>query len=166
MALEDNFRGMAFGTADWKFVEPFVRYWIRVVFRFVVPHGRTRPRQTDLHDLHGDAIGEIRRHLGYSRGFLWSHKKWNSQAIKNRLDLERVAHAPYDTELNQFAVFGIIGIGVGKIVSSRIAELRRFVLEENGRRHKRRRGCRLLGLVFSLQSAMRKFLRECLFRKV
>src|SRR5258705_12731638 len=135
---------MAFGTADGKFVEAFVRYWIWIVFGFVVPHGWTSPGNTDLHDLYGDAIGEIRCHLGYSRGFLWSHKKWNSPAIENRLDLERVAHAPYDTELNQFAVFGVRGIGIGKIVSGGIAEFRRFVLEESGRRYERRRGCRLL----------------------
>src|ERR1019366_7398331 len=115
-------------------------------------HGRPSPGQTDSHDLHADSIREIRGHPLHARRFLRSHEKWNSQPIKNRLYLERVAHAPYGAELNQFAVFvvgriGVVrGIGLGKIVSDRNAELRRFGLEESWRRLKRRRSSWLLVL--------------------
>src|SRR6266849_972732 len=156
---------MAFGTADRKLVEFFILFWSRIVLRLVAPHGRPSPGQTYLHDLHADPVGEIRGHPVHARSFLWSHEEWNSQPIKNRLYLDGVAHAPYGAELNQFAVFlvrirVVRRIGVGKIVTSRIAEFRRFVLEESWRRLKlqrlklrRSRWLLVLYLCLSLQPA-------------
>src|SRR5712692_8956008 len=88
---------MAFGTTDHKLVEFVILFWSRIVLRLVALHCRPRPGQTYLHDLHADPVGEIRGHPVHARSFLWSHEEWNSQPIKNRLYLERVAHAPYDS---------------------------------------------------------------------
>src|SRR5216683_6232514 len=173
--LKDDFLGMALGTADNKLARFFFLFWSRIVLRLVVPHCRPSPGQTYLHDLHADPIGEIRGHLVHARRFLWSHEKWNSQPIKNRLYLDGVAHAPYGAELNQFAVFlvrirVVRRIGVGKIVTSRIAEFRRFVLEESWRRLKLRRlklrwSRWLLVLYLSLQPALPDLVRKSLLRK-
>jgi hypothetical protein len=47
-ALKDDFRGMAFGTANQNLVEFFIHFWSRIVLRLVVPHCRPSPRQTYL----------------------------------------------------------------------------------------------------------------------
>src|SRR5450759_4137443 len=143
--FKDDFRGMAFGTVDRKLVDLLILlFWSRIVLRLVVLHCRPSPRHTYLHDLDADPLSEIRGHPVHGRSFLWSHEKWNPRLIQNRLYLGRVAHAPDGTELNRFAVFPVRirvvrRIGVGKIGTGRIAEFRRFVLEESWRRLKRRR---------------------------
>src|SRR5713101_3752178 len=143
-ALKDDFRGMAIGTAHRKLVDFFFLFWSRIVLRLVVLHCPPGPGQTYQHDLHADPIGEIRGHRVDARSFLWSHEEWNSRHIEDTLYLKRVTHAPYSAEHDQFAVFlvriGVVRrIGVGKIVTTRIAEFRRFVLEESWRRLKLRR---------------------------
>ncbi len=154
--------GLPRHTPDHQLIELFVLFWSRIVLRLVVPHCRPRPSQTYSHDLDAYPIGEIRRHPVHARSLLWSREKWNSQPIKNRLYLESVAHAPHGAELNQFAVFVVLvfvrRIGARRIVTGRIAEFRRVVLEESWRRLKLRRlklrGSRRLPVLYvSLQPA-------------
>jgi DNA mismatch endonuclease (patch repair protein) len=89
----------------------------------------------------------------------------DSRLIEDRLYLESVALAPYRAELNQFAVFVVGRIGIGKIVPGRIAEFRRFVLEESWRRLKLRRSRWLLLLYFCLQPALPDLVRKSLLGK-
>src|SRR5208282_253447 len=121
-------------TADCNLGELLNFFWSRIVFRLVALHCLPSPGQTDLHDLHADPIREIRGHLVHARSFLWAHEEWDARFIENRLNLERVAHAPNGTELDQFAVFVVRRIGFAKIPNRPIAEFRRLALDGTWRR--------------------------------
>src|SRR5271157_4728855 len=96
---------MALGTADYKLARFFTLFGSRIVLRLVMLHCRHRPGHTDSHDLHGESIGEIRGYSGHARGFLWPDEERDSALIENHLQFERVAHAIYVAEIDQFAFF-------------------------------------------------------------
>src|SRR5208337_5487162 len=106
--LKDDFVGMAFWTAHHNLVEFWLLFWSRIVRRLVAPHCLPSPRNTDLHDLHADAIRKIRGHLIHVCDFLRAHEEWDSRLVEDSLQLKRIALAPHRAELNQFAVFLVL----------------------------------------------------------
>src|SRR4029077_13187759 len=98
---------MAFWTAHWKFAKFYFLFWTWLVRWPIILQCLVCPGETYAHDLHADAIDEIRGHRVDAPRFLRSHEKRNARPIQQHLQLKRIREAPYGTDLDQFSVLGV-----------------------------------------------------------